>query len=119
MAGERYILDDEGNPVACEDLERWALWMVDGDRQVARDEVGEALVSTVFLGLDHRFGGDGPPILWETMVFGDPLDGEQWRYSSKAAAIAGHVEAVTQVFKAAARLSHDHVAGCPGSQAGD
>jgi hypothetical protein len=27
-------------------------------------------VSTVFLGLDHNFGMNGPPILFETMVFG-------------------------------------------------
>ncbi len=28
------------------------------------------VVSTVFLGLDHRFLGEGPPILFETMAFG-------------------------------------------------
>jgi hypothetical protein len=46
-------------------------------------------VSTVFLGLDHAFRG-GPPVLWETMVFGGVLDGEMDRYTSKAAAFAGH-----------------------------
>ncbi len=26
-------------------------------------------VSTIFLGLDHRFGGGGPPIVFESMIF--------------------------------------------------
>jgi hypothetical protein len=28
-------------------------------------------VSTVFLGLDHRLFGDGPPLIFETMIFPD------------------------------------------------
>jgi hypothetical protein len=31
--------------------------------------VGPYRVSTVFLGVNHNFGGGGAPILWETMVF--------------------------------------------------
>lgn len=62
------------------------------DRRVANDTVAGQLVSTVFLGINHRFGGEmaGPPILWETMIFGGPLDGTQERYTSHAAALAGH-----------------------------
>jgi hypothetical protein len=55
---------------------------------------GRVTVSTVFLALDHSFG-DGPPVLWETMVFGGPADMDQQRYTSREAAEAGHVEAVT------------------------
>ena len=40
------------------------------DRQVAATEIGDVSVSTVFLGIDHSFGAAGPPILFETMVFG-------------------------------------------------
>lgn len=54
-------------------------------------------VSTVFLGLDHNFWRrpeDDPlgykPILWETMVFGGSLDGEQRRYTSREEALKGH-----------------------------
>lgn len=50
-------------------------------------------VSTVFLMLDHSFMG-GPPVLWETMVFGGPSDGEQWRYAHRRAAKAGHRDVV-------------------------
>ncbi len=49
-------------------------------------------VSTVFLCLDHRVGPYGPPILFETMVFSrcKGLDGYIERYSTYAAAAAGH-----------------------------
>lgn len=50
---------------------------------------GDIEVSTVFLGLDHNWG-DGPPLLFETMVFGGPLDQEQERWSTWDEAEAGH-----------------------------
>ena len=40
------------------------------DRTVAKSNVGDYWVSTVFLGLDHQWKDDGPPLLFETMVFG-------------------------------------------------
>jgi len=50
------------------------------DRTVARVTIGDYLISTVFLGLDHQFEDDGPPLLFETMVFGNgPLDERQER----------------------------------------
>lgn len=92
---ERYILKD-GEAVPCEDLMEWGRWMQDADRTVAHDTLGESRVSTVFLGLDHAFGG-AIPILWETMVFGGPLDQEMDRYSSKAAAAVGHAKMCARV----------------------
>lgn len=62
---------------------------------------GGARVSTVWLGLDHRWGGDGPPLIFETMIFyGNSKTVDGWedeyqrRYSTKEAAIAGHRRAV-------------------------
>ena len=44
-------------------------------------------VSTVFLGLEMAFR-DGPPVLFETMIFGGPFDEQfQWRYHTKKEAI--------------------------------
>lgn len=74
----------------------WAHWFETADRHVARDKIGRVSVSTVFLGLDHSFGG-GTPILWETMIFGGEHDGYQERYSSRADALRGHASAVTLV----------------------
>ena len=38
-------------------------------RRVAQNYVGDVHVSTVFLPIDHGWG-EGPPVLFETMVFG-------------------------------------------------
>ena len=49
-------------------------------------------VSTVWMGLNHRFG-DGPPLIFETMVFpsrDDMGDLDSDRYSTEAEAFAGH-----------------------------
>lgn len=48
----------------------WVLWMSNLDnRTVGKTTVDEMEVSTVFLGMDHNFTGDGDPILFETMIF--------------------------------------------------
>ena len=66
-------------------------------RRVGSDHVGEVHVSTVFLGLDHAFTG-GPPLVFETMVFGLPGESEyQWRYHTWDEAAAGHVRVLTAV----------------------
>jgi hypothetical protein len=66
-------------------------------RRVAATEVGEARVSTVFLGLDHNFFGSGPPLLYETLVFGGSMDSEMRRYATRAEALVGHDEVVRLV----------------------
>lgn len=113
----RYILDDEGNPVVCEDVFEWARWVEAHPdwKVVARTllEEQQVEVSTVFLALDHDFTFRGAPVLWETMVFHDRLESRdffgrtvtarpstdhQWRYRSRAAAEAGH-RAVVQAIR--------------------
>lgn len=55
--------------VPCASTEEWARdFEKVENRRVAYDEVGDRRVSTVFLGIDHNYG-DGPPLLFETMVF--------------------------------------------------
>jgi hypothetical protein len=70
---------------------------------VANTEIGNIRISTVFLGLDHNFRG-GEPILFETMIFGGPLNDEQWRYRTYAEAERGHQDAVTKAKIAAAKI---------------
>lgn len=74
-------------------------WSDEGLR-VARTSVGAATVSTVFLVLDYRFGGDGPPLLFETLVFGGLFDQEGDRYATEAEARAGHAAMVQRVREA-------------------
>lgn len=94
-----YVLDADGNPQPCEDVLAWGQWFEraskDRSRIVAADkdegpDGGQILISTVFLGLDHNFHASGPPVLWETLVFGGALDGEMVRYASREAALTGH-----------------------------
>ena len=97
--GQHYY-DKHGVPIPMGD---WCALFGDLDyRRVASDEIGESRISTIWLGIDHNFGFDGEPILFETMVFGGALDGEQWRYRTLDEALAGHNEIVEMVRKALA-----------------
>ena len=78
-----YIFDDSGRPVREPDITKWGVFLKDRKRRrVAADVLTingeEVRVSTVFLGMDHAWDG-GPPVLWETMVFGGKLSEEQDR----------------------------------------
>jgi hypothetical protein len=85
----------DGQPIT---REAWIASFEDEDaKRIADDKVGDAWVSTVWLGLDHNFLGNGPPIIFETMVFGGKYDQEQERYSTEAAALAGHAWIVAMV----------------------
>lgn len=59
-----------GRVVTPTTLEDWAgSFERDQSRRVALTQVGPWVISTVFLGLNHRFYGDGPPIVFETMIY--------------------------------------------------
>ncbi len=101
---EYYILDGK-TPVTCEVLE-WAKWFGKNDRKVNHTEIGNFIISTVFLGLDHRFGckSEWLPILFETMVFEGGACADMDRYSSWEQAEEGHDRMVEKV-KQQIRLS--------------
>jgi hypothetical protein len=63
--------------------------------RVGSDTVNGHRVSTVFLGLDHQYG-DGPPLVFETMIFPPDSWSEVYceRYSTWAEAEAGHATAI-------------------------
>lgn len=92
----RYILEG-GKPVAVS-LDTWAEWIEHlPNRRLAEDWVGPSHVSTVFLGIDHNFSKEGPPVLWETMIFGGPRNGECHRYASQASAQMNHDRIVNEL----------------------
>lgn len=68
-------------------------------RFVARETIIAGVeVSTVFLGMDHNWGG-GEPLLFESMIFAEdkpPIDCNQMRYHTYQAAMAGHHEMCDQ-----------------------
>jgi hypothetical protein len=96
-----YTLDKNRQPVPCYSAEVYQQWHTSmpeksdwyatktgiGFSVAKTDLSGGRRVSTVYLGLDHSFG-DGPPLLWETMIFpGGDLCG---RYASLEEALEAH-----------------------------
>jgi hypothetical protein len=94
-----YLLDEDGEAVGTHDFLTWANWFNDSfpSRRIGYDEIGGSTVSTMFLALDHNFSATGPPLLWETMVFGGPEDGRCWRAASRTEALATHQEVVKRL----------------------
>ncbi len=81
-------------------LQEWGSWFEIANRHVAKTEYNKEIkISTVFLGIDHSFGGL-IPILFETMVFGGSLDQEQERYSTWEDAEEGHKRMIERVKQA-------------------
>jgi hypothetical protein len=90
--------DMDGNPLS---MEEWSAYY-GHNRHVGETYVRRRhktyYVSTVWLGLDHGWG-DGPPVIFETMVFerGDFSDLDMDRYATKEQAKAGHRRMVAAV----------------------
>lgn len=108
MLGDHYILDEDGNLKVVGVME-WAEYFEKADRTIAKTDLPDCNVSTVFLGLDHNFGmmtqrrlrftrnidsdweissenkddiSDVPemrPLLFETMVFGGDIC-DEWTW---------------------------------------
>lgn len=100
MNSPRHYILDGRTPRPC-DLMTWAQAFEKADRHIGNDTIGNVLVSTVFLGLDHSFGS-GPPLLFETMIFGGEHDHYQDRCSSYDEAEAMHLKALAMVRESAA-----------------
>ena len=92
-----YVLDGH-TPVPCTNFADTGRLLVDVEaRTVARTDIGDATVSTVFLCFDH--GIDEIPILFETMVLTESGFREDImrRYRSWDAAREGHNDIVLQI----------------------
>ncbi len=93
-----WFLLDGHEVVGTNDVMAWGKMLEDLEaRRVGETYVRGVRISTVFLGMDHSFGTGGPPIVFETMIFGGALDHEQWRYATWSEAEAGHALAVEKV----------------------
>jgi hypothetical protein len=98
-----FILEGpERRVVQARDAMEWARWFDQNDRSVAQTRIGEIKISTVFLGVDHRFFSKGPPVVFETMAFdlrtGECLESLEFgRYASWDDAVVGHAMAVKRV----------------------
>lgn len=88
--------DKDGTPITTEKFEE--LHSTDGYKRIARDVLPDGkVVSTVWLGLDHRTSDSGDPVIFETMVFpaeDNFMDIDCKRYTNEDDAIDGHIEVV-------------------------
>lgn len=99
MNARWYILDEHGEPVAAASNEAGAKWLEQAgmNRIVASTDLAGCRVSTVFLGLNHGWEPGEPPLLFETLVIGGPLDGEMERTSTRVEAEQAHGAMVSRV----------------------
>lgn len=104
-----YACDEDGNihPLLWEEFAE--AFKIE-NRRVAETQIGDVRVLTVFLCIDHNHSGKGPPVLWETMVFGGDCGGAYDRYTSLRDAKAGHeamVQYVREEVRKGSRASFD------------
>jgi hypothetical protein len=99
--GEPTYFDRQGKEL---ELLDWARLFEDGDYKILKqDKIGKYRVSTVWIGLNMRFFGIDPPLIFETMIFieegqeKDELDFWQDRYSTEDEALEGHEKALELV----------------------
>ena len=90
-----YIL--EGKKAIPVDTLTWAKWFQNNPRHVNDELVGDIRISTVFLGLDHGWRSDRPPLLFETMIFGGPHNEEMQRCSTWEEAEVIHKATVERI----------------------
>ncbi|MBO0743597.1 MAG: hypothetical protein J2P43_01165 [Candidatus Dormibacteraeota bacterium] len=86
----------DGDPITVEEWERFLHGEVWEREHLLTQVSPDVRVSTVWLGLNHDWDPDRPALIFETMIFGGVYDQEQWRYSTREQAHAGHEEAVRQ-----------------------
>ena len=97
-----YILDTDGRTVIHpKSTQEWGKWFETEKRRVNETNIqkrGEGMirVSTVFLGLDHRYG-DGPLQIFETMIFGGRHDQDCRRCATWDEAEQQHQDAIAWI----------------------
>ena len=98
-----YMLNPDHTTEACHDVAAWIDWFKTADRRVGYTAIGNKVVSTVFLGIDHACDPSAP-VLFETMVFekddkdsGDKRSGGRNWYATWQEAQEGHNKAVSDL----------------------
>lgn len=92
----RYYILDGPTPVPVSDMWTWAQWFETADRQVVRTQITDTIeVSTFFLAVDYHCG-DGPALLFQTMVFRGEHSEVAARYATWHEAEQGHEVVVAQ-----------------------
>lgn len=95
LIGKHYRILINGELIPA-DMLTWSKWFEDIDnRRIGYDEFEGGYISTVCLGMNHRF--TEMPLWFETMIFGGEHDQYLERYATLAEAQEGHKRAVQMV----------------------
>jgi hypothetical protein len=86
----RYYRLEGHEPVRVADLVQWAQGCDHAIRRVGWTYVGDARVSTIFIGIDWTEDETSPPLVFETVVLGGELDALQLKTATWAEAEAAH-----------------------------
>jgi hypothetical protein len=100
-----YYYDRAGAPISRERCKQ--MMGADEYRRIGLTELDRAVVATSWMGSNWRPGGGDPPLIFETLVYGGPLDLLGDRYATECEAIAGHDQWVAKVRAAIAREDAD------------
>lgn len=96
-----YYLNDDHSVTPC-DINRWSEQYEEMSRNntkhVGNDKIDGKHISTVWLGTNYRYG-EGPPEIFETMVFKDGTLSDIYceRYATWDEAVDGHKRAIAWV----------------------
>jgi len=85
-------------------FEKWIELLNDNTYRVIGLTGGKIRVSTVWLGSSHGQNDKGAPLIFETMVFGGPDDGECVRYATEKEAVRGHLLRRKRAYKSTMKV---------------
>lgn len=95
-----HYLEIGGELLPMDDHDLWCESHYAADNRVARTDIGEVTVSTVFLGLNLSFE-PGPPLIYETLIVGPegyaPPRIDEYRYFTREEARKGHEKVVADL----------------------
>ena len=93
--------DKQGESIS---FEKWTELLNDNTYRVIGLTGGKIRVSTVWLGIRHGQNDKGAPLIFETMVFGGPDNGECVRYATEKEAVRGHLLRRKRAYKSTMKV---------------
>lgn len=102
MGVRYYCLNSDKSVSPCtltEFIDRQCYLCANGTNQILYDVINGLDISTSWLGVNYNWFNDGPPLLFETMIFDGNKTVSVIRYATWQEAIDGHKDAIAWVEK--------------------
>lgn len=114
---DKYVINADNSVSPMDDFVEWSSRFETDERRIAYTHMADGrVVSTVFLGINHRYFSDGPPLLFETMVFPSEKGfSEEWveRTSTYAKAAESHLNGIEEARRLAEASRSDTSVAVP------